>query len=102
MHYPGGWLAIYKVYYSLVLGFALLGLAIGLRSSRPATREGAVLFVLLASSVSLTQALFYVEGRHRWQLEPLMLTLAAVGILAVVEAKPLISRLAASRRQRRA
>lgn len=93
LHYPAGWLAIYKIYYGLVLGFAALGLAIGLRSSRSASRDGSVLFVLMAFSVSLTQALFYVEGRHRWQLEPLMLIVAAVGILAVVDAKPRISRL---------
>src|SRR3990167_7711163 len=29
-------------------------------------------------SVSLVQALYYVEGRHRWAVEPLVLVAAAV------------------------
>jgi hypothetical protein len=39
------------------------------------------LTVLMAAFVSITQAAFYAEGRHRWQLEPMLLLFAATGFL---------------------
>jgi hypothetical protein len=79
--YPAIWLAAYKVYYSVILFFAVIGLLVSLRSARESVRTGTTLFLLLAGSVSLTQALFYVEGRHRWQAEPLLLVFTAAGFL---------------------
>jgi hypothetical protein len=88
--YPAPWTLIYKLYYSVVLAFAVVGIAVAWRSTRPPTRAGAQAFVLLAVGISATQALFYVDGRHRWELEPLLLIFTAVGIVAVLG--PLIPR----------
>jgi hypothetical protein len=79
--YPAGWVVIYKFFYSLILFFAVVGLLDSLRSTRPSVRCGAFLFLLMVVSVSVTQALFYVEGRHRWQVEPLLLVFTAAGLL---------------------
>ena len=81
MLYPGLWVATYNAYYLGIAAGTLLGLVIGLRSER--ARPGVVLIVVTLVLVSLTQSLFYVEGRHRWEVEPLMLVLAGAGVLGV-------------------
>ncbi len=79
--YPGLWVATYNAYYLVIAACAVLGLVVGLRSER--ARPGVVLIVVALLLVSLTQSLFYVEGRHRWEVEPLMLVLAGAGVLGV-------------------
>ncbi len=80
--YPLKWLRIYIMYYGTLLVFAIAGLVISATSPRSSARKGAFLFALAAFSVSFSQALFYVEGRHRWEIEPLMIIFAAVGLCA--------------------
>lgn len=82
-YYPGAWRGLYLAYYGLVVSFALLGLAEWLRHGRPA---GHVLFAIAAvlAVVSSVQSLFYVDGRHRWEVEPLVLTLTAAGLAALL------------------
>lgn len=82
--YPATWLTAYKIYYAVILCFAVIGLLVSLRSTQPSVRTVASLFLLLAGSVSVTQALFYVEGRHRWQIEPVLLVFTATGFLYVL------------------
>ena len=79
--YPAAWLTAYKIYYSLVLFFAVMGLLVSLRSTRPSAWSGTSLFLLMAGSVSIVQALFHVETRHRWQVEALLLIFTAAGFL---------------------
>jgi hypothetical protein len=81
---------LYKLYYSVVLTFGVIGIAVAWRSARPLTRAGAQAFVLLAVGVSASQALFYVNGRHRWELEPLLLVFTALGIMTML--RPFIPR----------
>lgn len=81
--YPAGWWRAYAIYYAVILLFTAVGVVASLRSARPVVRTGGVLFLLMVASVSFTQAIFYVEGRHRWQIEPLLLTFSAAGVLFV-------------------
>ncbi len=83
--YPQRWLNAYKVYYTLVLFLAVWGLVEAFRSARPGSRKAAILFLLIAGSVSVSQSLFYVEGRHRWQIEPLLLLFTAVGAARLLQ-----------------
>lgn len=78
--YPSHWTMAYQGYYAVVAGFALAGLFACLRGS-PAARAGASVFLLFAASFSVAQAVFYIEGRHRWQLEPVLLVFTAVGMM---------------------
>jgi hypothetical protein len=41
------------------------------------------LFLLFLASISVFQSLFYVDGRHRWGVEPVFLIIAAAGILSL-------------------
>jgi hypothetical protein len=81
--YPPMWLTAYQGYALVIFGFGIVGAVTILRSGSPAERE--LLGVLAAISLSLAviHALAYVEGRHRWGVEPLLLLLTARGIFVV-------------------
>jgi 4-amino-4-deoxy-L-arabinose transferase-like glycosyltransferase len=79
--YPSLWVTTYNAYYLVIAACTLLGLAVGVRNER--SRPGVLLIASMLLLVSLTQSLFYVEGRHRWAVEPLMLVLAGGGLLLV-------------------
>jgi 4-amino-4-deoxy-L-arabinose transferase-like glycosyltransferase len=70
--YPPAWLTGYYLWSFCILTSAVLGA--GLFWRRPET--ALVLAFLLVSA--LTQSLFYVEGRHRLAVEPLILVLGAL------------------------
>jgi hypothetical protein len=79
--YPAKWLNAYYAYYLGVLPLAIVGLFAALRSRDEYARLCAQTFLLLALTMSASQALFYVDGRHRWELEPLLLLFVAGGVL---------------------
>jgi hypothetical protein len=81
--YPPMWLTAYQGYALVIFGFGIVGAVTILRSG--STDERQLLGVLAAVSLSLAviHALAYVEGRHRWGVEPLLLLLTARGIFVV-------------------
>lgn len=83
LHYPASWAVGYRVYYALLLGLAVIGIVQAWRSGDSSRRDATVLVLLLAASVSVIQAAFYVEGRHRWLIEPLLLVWSAAGACRV-------------------
>jgi hypothetical protein len=84
--YPASWLAAYSWYAAVIFSFAIVGTAVILRRGTP--EERALLGMLAAISLTLAviHALAYVEGRHRWGIEPLLLLLTARGIFATAAA----------------
>ena len=85
--YPAGWRVVAVAHYVAIVLVATIGVMAALRGGRSIARRTAGLFLLLAVTMSLTQAAFYVEGRHRWQVELLLLAFAAVGVTAVHRAR---------------
>jgi len=79
--YPPAWLPLYAAYWIVALSGAIVGAATLWRAGRRA--EMATL-AGLPVVVGLTQALFYVEGRHRWGIEPIVLVLSAFGAVWAV------------------
>jgi hypothetical protein len=81
--YPPIWLTAYQGYALVIFGFGVVGIFSILR--RGSADERQLLGVLAAISLSLAviHALAYVEGRHRWGVEPLLLLLTARGIFVV-------------------
>lgn len=67
---------VYAAYYAGALALAVVGLLATPRA-RP---QGVTIIVLLLASVSSAQALFYIEGRHRLVVEPLLLVLSGAGL----------------------
>jgi 4-amino-4-deoxy-L-arabinose transferase-like glycosyltransferase len=76
--YPTFWTPVYDAWYFTILVFAAVGLWSTSRDERG--RSVAVLIVASLILVALSQAVFYVEGRHRLAVEPLVLVLAGIGV----------------------
>ena len=78
--YPRWWLYLYLSYYSPVLAFALVGIYTVSWRKRGEQSDVVQLLVPMLLALSLLQSLYYVEGRHRWAVEPLLLLLTGVGL----------------------
>jgi hypothetical protein len=76
--YPALWATLYQAWYIAILGLAAVGLWCTWRDERG--RSIAVLIVVCLLLVAVSQAVFYVEGRHRLAVEPLVLVLAGIGL----------------------
>ncbi|MBI4355023.1 MAG: glycosyltransferase family 39 protein [Candidatus Omnitrophica bacterium] len=83
--YPQRYLHWYRLYYGSVLGLAMVGWVRSVRAAAPRTRAMAWAMVGLILSVAVAQSLCYVEGRHRWGIEPLLLMFTAGGGAWLVE-----------------
>jgi 4-amino-4-deoxy-L-arabinose transferase-like glycosyltransferase len=79
--YPAPWTTLYEAWYIAVLVFAAIGLWCTWGSERG--RSIAVLIVASLILVAVSQAIFYVEGRHRLAVEPLVLVLAGIGLTQI-------------------
>jgi hypothetical protein len=71
-------LTAYRVFYAVVLAFALVGIWVARR------QHVTLLAVGFLVTISLVQSVYYVEGRHRMVVEPVLLVFTAVGLLAAL------------------
>lgn len=74
--YPTAWKWIYGSYYTVLVVVTAVGGIILVRR-RQESLPAVVFLVAAMAGVSLAQAVFYVDGRHRWAVEPVMLVFAA-------------------------
>jgi hypothetical protein len=84
--YPARYFYVYIAYYAAVALAAIAGLITLLR--RPDLRPDLALILILFASVATTHSLFFVEMRHRWAIEPIVLIFAAAGLAALPAAQP--------------
>lgn len=77
--YPAWFRLPYQAFYILLLAAACVG---GYRLARAGQVPVVVLCAALFFSVGLLQSVFYVEGRHRWSVEAVLIVLAASGLVA--------------------
>jgi 4-amino-4-deoxy-L-arabinose transferase-like glycosyltransferase len=80
MLYAREWLRGYQVFYVGVLALAAAGARAAWVSDDRDSRRLAVLLLVFALGLSVLQSLYYVEGRHRWAVESLILVLAGGGM----------------------
>ena len=92
IEYPAPWVRVYLLYYAAILALATLGLVV---LARKRLWRISATYVLAFLTISLGQSLIYVEGRHRWEIEPLLLSLAGVGAAAINQ---VVARAAQARR----
>jgi 4-amino-4-deoxy-L-arabinose transferase-like glycosyltransferase len=78
--YPPVLVRAYRIGYAALALAACAGL-VALRRRPPESRRRGLALVLFFLSVGAIQSVFYVETRHRWAVEPLLVVLAA-GALA--------------------
>ena len=85
--YPRAASIAYAVIYRTELVLALFGAFVLFRSrgaaSRFPDRSAAALVLGLMVAVSILQSAFYVQGRHRFLIEPLLLIFTAGGVTAL-------------------
>jgi hypothetical protein len=88
--YPPAWTVLYDAWYAAILALAAVGVVRGwkVRAAQPTI----ALIVMSLVLVSASQAIFYVEGRHRLAVEPLLLVLSGAG-LAVLVRSPVLQAL---------
>jgi hypothetical protein len=77
--YPRRWTIVSQTWYLVFIGFAALGLVMLARTG-PEPWAIARLILWLALCFSAGQAVFYVAGRHRWTIEPVLGLLTAAGL----------------------
>lgn len=82
VRYPASWFWASAAYYVAALFCAGVGAFRILKTGSHAVRQ-AVLLAALLLALSLLQSLYYVEGRHRWGVEPLLLVISGGGLAAV-------------------
>lgn len=84
--YAPTYLILYQWYYAAMLVLAGLGLLVAVPRAMAHQRHEQLVLAGLLLSVALVQAAFYVEIRHRWGIEPLLLIWSAAGAVTVYEA----------------
>lgn len=84
VRYPASWFWASAAYYVVTLLCAGLGVH-RIRQIGPDAVSQAWLLVALLLALSLLQSLYYVEGRHRWGVEPLLLVISGGGVAAVCQ-----------------
>lgn len=79
--YHHNYVITYRIFYAVVLVFCLAGVVLAMRTSRSRTRESCLILLGVALAICLGQSMFYVEGRHRWLIEPILLIFVSVGMV---------------------
>ncbi len=77
--YPKIYFTIYKLFYAASLFFIFIAIFHILKYS-PINKLDILPLFLFILGLSLLQGLYYVEGRHRWEIEPLLFIFVAYGI----------------------
>jgi hypothetical protein len=80
--YPGRWFRAYQAFYLLTLALAIAAVIRGRRQPEIWLLAGFCL------ALSLLQSAYYVEGRHRLAIEPILLVLAGAGSGALAQLFP--------------
>jgi len=80
--YPRSWFLAYIMYYVLVLLLAMIG-AWSIWRMGKLPRQQLLLIAVFLLALSLLQSLYYVEGRHRWAVEPILIAISGVGVAAL-------------------
>ena len=82
--YPSAWLAAYQLYAATILTLAAVGTLAILRGGGADERRLLSTLFTISLTLAVVHALSYVEGRHRWGIEPLLLLLSARGLFGIV------------------
>jgi hypothetical protein len=91
LQYPAGWVTPYEIYTAVIYAFALVCAAHIYRAGSPDERRLLRVLATIGLTPSVVHALAYVEGRHRWGIEPLLLLLTGRGLILVASRVQLFS-----------
>lgn len=80
LEYPRIWLILYKMLYSFLSICFIAGIYFTWRNRCQISMAPVVFLFSIFMMVSLVHSLYYVETRHRWMIEPLLMIFSAYGI----------------------
>lgn len=81
--YPGWQFTAYRAFYAGLLALAAAGLALAWRRPAAGQADGVVLALLFLATISVGQAFFYIDGRHRLAVEPLLAVFSGRALAAL-------------------
>jgi 4-amino-4-deoxy-L-arabinose transferase-like glycosyltransferase len=84
IEYPRSWFVGYMIYYVLIILGAVIGVWTVFQNGK-VSREQLVLILVFLFALSLLQSLYYVEGRHRWAVEPILIAVSGAGIARLAQ-----------------
>ena len=67
------------IYYFVIIFSALIGFYAIWRGGGLA-RQHLILIGVFLFALALLQSLYYVEGRHRWAVEPILIAISGAGV----------------------
>lgn len=79
-------LLVYKLFYIPVAVFALYSIYLVFQNGR-ILEVKLILPLFLIVSIAIAQSMFYIEGRHRWAIEPIIMIFTANGFLNFLKLK---------------
>jgi 4-amino-4-deoxy-L-arabinose transferase-like glycosyltransferase len=84
INYPSFWAWLYKIYYGFLFSFFIYGIFLTFQKSKKnILQEDMIVLLLLFISLSVSQSLFYVDGRHRWEIESLFMPLVSLSLFNI-------------------
>ncbi|MFN2513636.1 MAG: glycosyltransferase family 39 protein [Pyrinomonadaceae bacterium] len=81
INYPKRYLAAYKYFYTILISFFIVGVGFAIASSKRETMESSLILISVPLTICFAQSVFYVEGRHRWLIEPIMMSFFSYGVV---------------------
>lgn len=84
---PHQLIMLYPVLYAVILAFALYGFSSIIRDQKPHMQRTMLYLLIVIISIGIIHSIYYVEGRHRVLVMPIILILTAHGIVALRDSK---------------
>ena len=81
--YPTAWRRLYMAYYVGALALAACGIWRLTHTGTPSAIRLSLLLGAFMLGLSVVQSIYYVEARHRWAIEPMLLAISGGGIAAL-------------------
>lgn len=78
--YPARWLAIYKLLYYFAALFFIAGIYYMVGERRSFDMAAVIFLFSFFIMISFGQSLFYINTKHRWLIEPLLMIFSSYGI----------------------
>ncbi len=92
LEYPAVWLYAYGAFYLFLVPGVCFAIWCMIRGCGPVDLPALGFLVLFCVLVSLAHSLYYVETRHRWMIEPILLAVSSYGFVSIKEALPFLKR----------
>ena len=85
LEYPASWLIAYKFLYCFLSIFFVLGIYFIFKNYIYINMPAVIFLFSFFLIISIVHSFYYVDGRYRWMMEPLLMIFSSYGIVALHE-----------------